>query len=117
MKDLTIEVDTFKKTAQKKINSLFDNLIGLVYDLDKPTIVKLAVPLTQAKYLKNNPLHASQAIVSETDNEVIFSYWLVPNFELHRLILGYGSRMRVVAPQSLVDSIKNELTAMLAAYQ
>ncbi|MDR1780255.1 MAG: WYL domain-containing protein [Tannerella sp.] len=117
MQNLTIETDTFKKTEQKKINSLFDNLIGLVYDHEKPCVVKLAVPPMQAKYLKNNPLHASQAVDSETDSEVIFSYWLVPNFELRRLILGYGSRMRVVAPQSLVDSIKDELAAMLGFYK
>jgi predicted DNA-binding transcriptional regulator YafY len=117
MTNFTIEPDTFKKTAQKKINSLFDNLIGLVYDLDKPTIVKLAVPPTQAKYLKNNHLHSSQAVYSETDDEVMFSYYLIPNLELRRLILGFGSQMRVVAPQSLADSLEEELTAMLAAYR
>jgi len=34
--------DTFEKTEQDRIVKLFDFLIGLVYDMDKPTTLPLS---------------------------------------------------------------------------
>ncbi|MDR0844328.1 MAG: WYL domain-containing protein [Tannerella sp.] len=112
-----ISNQTFEKTEQKRISKLFDHLIGLVYDIDHPTTVKLSVTPGQAKYFKKAPLHASQELESENENEVIFSYWLIPNRELQRLILGYGSQVKVIHPQAFAQQIEEQINEMAGLYK
>jgi predicted DNA-binding transcriptional regulator YafY len=108
---------TFEKTEQKRISELFDNLIGLVYDIEKPTAVWLSVTPGQAKYFKNSPLHDTQEIVEENEKEVIFSYYIIPNRELQRLILGYSSQVKVLKPEWFAKQIEEQIEEMLALYK
>jgi predicted DNA-binding transcriptional regulator YafY len=115
--NVKITDETFEKTEQEHISGLFDNLIGLFYDIDKPTTVELSVRPGQAKYFKKSPLHNTQEIVSENEKEVIFSYWLIPNRELQRLILGYGSQVKVLKPEGFVKQIKEQIREMAVLYK
>jgi predicted DNA-binding transcriptional regulator YafY len=114
---VAISDQTFEKTEQKHISELFDFLIGLVYDIEKPTTVWLSVTPGQAKYFKNSPLHDTQKIVEENEKEVIFSYWLIPNRELQRLILGYSSQVKVLKPEWFAKQIEEQIEEMLALYK
>ena len=115
--NIQISDETFEKTEQKRIVELFDFLIGLVYDMEKPATVEISVTPGQAKYFKKSPLHATQQIVSENENEVIFSYYLVPNRELQRLILGFGSQVKVLKPKRFVEQICGQLEEMRKNYE
>jgi predicted DNA-binding transcriptional regulator YafY len=114
--NIQISDETFEKTEQKRISGLFDFLIGLVFDMDKPTTVEISVTPGQAKYFKKSPLHPTQEMVSEDEKEVIFRYYLIPNRELQRLILGYGSQIKVIKPQSFAEQIKKEIQEMRKLY-
>ena len=109
--------DTFEKTEQDRILKLFDFLIGLVYDMDKPTTVEISVTPGQAKYFKESPLHGTQEIVSETEKEVIFRYYLIPNRELQRLILGYSSQVKVLKPEWFAKQVKEQIKKMAGLYK
>jgi predicted DNA-binding transcriptional regulator YafY len=115
--NLKILAETFEKTDQKRISKLFDSLIGLVYDMDKPTTIDISVTHSQAKYFKKSPLHSSQEIVSETEKEVTFRYYLIPNRELIRLILGYGSQVKVLKPAEFAKQIKKQIKEMASLYK
>jgi predicted DNA-binding transcriptional regulator YafY len=108
---------TFEKTEQERIFGLFDFLIGLVYDIEKPATVEISVTPGQARYFKKSPLHGTQKVVSENEKEVIFQYFLIPNRELQRLILGYGSQIKVLKPQSLVLKIQEQIEEMRKLYE
>ncbi|GHT52570.1 WYL domain-containing protein [Bacteroidia bacterium] len=114
---LEISDQTFEKTEQKRISEVFDYTLGLVFDVDKPTTVVLSATPFQAKYFKNAPLHATQQLVSEDEKEVIFKYWLVPNRELQRLILGYSSQVKVLEPEWFAKQIKGQIGEMAALYK
>ena len=115
--NIKITDETFEKTEQKRISELFDFLIGLVYDMEKPTTILISVTPGQAKYFKKSPLHATQEIVSENEKEVIFSYYLIPNRELQRLILGFGSQVKVIQPQRFAEQIKEQIEEMRKNYE
>jgi len=115
--NIKISDKTFEKTDQDRILKLFDFLIGLVYDMDKPTSVEISVTPGQAKYFKKSPLHDTQEIVSETEKEVIFSYYLIPNRELQRLILGYSSQVKVIKPEWFVKQMKEQIEEMAVLYK
>ena len=82
----------------------------------QPKKVLLAFSAYQAKYIKTLPLHKSQVIVSENDNEVIFGLFVAPNYELLQRILMYGKEVRVLEPESLANQVKDILTESIKKY-
>jgi predicted DNA-binding transcriptional regulator YafY len=117
MTHIQISDETFEKTERTRILSLFEFLIGLVYDIEKPTTVDLLVTPMQAKYFKKTPLHATQSIISESEEGVVFRYYLIPNRELQRLILGYGSQIKVLKPEWFVKQLREQMEATMALYK
>lgn len=59
----------------------------------------------QARYVKQKPLHHSQKILKETDNELTISLFLQNNFDFRMELLSYGDAVTVIKPESL----KNQL--------
>ena len=117
IKKVAVEKARFDAKEREKALALFDNVIGLVYNMSLPTTVKLAVSSSQAKHFQSVPLHHSQQIETKTKDEVIFSYFLAPNRELQRLILGYGSQVRVLAPKEFAKQVEQEVKEMLKKYK
>jgi hypothetical protein len=70
-----------------------------------------------APYIITKPLHHSQQIVETLPNGVIISLQVQLNFELEREILGFGDRIKVIAPERLKRRIKETLEHALDLYQ
>jgi predicted DNA-binding transcriptional regulator YafY len=115
--NIEISDKTFEKTEQKRISELFDFLIGLVYDIEKPATVEISVTPGQAKYFKKSPLHATQEIIFENKNEVVFSYYLIPNRELQRLLLGFGAQVKVLQPEWFAEQMKLQIEEIRKKYE
>jgi predicted DNA-binding transcriptional regulator YafY len=117
IKNLEVEKTKFPAKERNAVTHLFDHTIGLVYDMKKAETVHLSVTAGQAKYFKNVPLHHSQQIVAEHADEVVFSYFLTPNRELQRLILGYGTQVKVLKPAWFAQQVEDEIKMMLRKYK
>lgn len=96
--------------------SYYAHVIGLNHDGGRCEEVVLATDLLTAKYMKSLKWHVSQEVVSEDDEEVVFRMYVQPNFELKQKILSQGGNMRVLAPEGLVNEIKQELKKTLKGY-
>lgn len=70
----------------------------------------------QGEYLKTMPLHASQEIMKDTPEEIIFKVRLKPNWEFMMELLGYGEYVEVLEPASLRDDLQKRLKAALKMY-
>jgi predicted DNA-binding transcriptional regulator YafY len=55
--------------------------------------------------------------MTENTEEVIFSYFLTPNRELQRLILGYGAQVKVLQPAWFVQQVEDEIKMTLRKYK
>jgi predicted DNA-binding transcriptional regulator YafY len=113
MNSLKISEETFIPILENPA-SMFDSVIGVA--IMEPVIVELAFSYQQAKYIKTLPLHQSQEIVSENNDEVIFRYFVATNYELVQRILMYGNEVRVLKPENLIDDIKYILKESLNKY-
>lgn len=107
----SLRVSTKKFTKQKNIQvkEHFANMLGIDSQSETREIVQLAFTPFQAKYIETLPLHWSQEKIKENDDEVIFEYYLLPNYELIQKILSYGNQVRVVQPKFLVKEIRKIL--------
>jgi predicted DNA-binding transcriptional regulator YafY len=69
-----------------------------------------------APYVITKPLHHTQKLLKEDVDGKVFSIKVIMNYELERELLGFGAKLRVLAPRILVKQIKEQLSRTLASY-
>ncbi|HUR12823.1 MAG TPA: WYL domain-containing protein [Flavitalea sp.] len=82
----------------------------------KPETVELSLTPLQSKYVLSQPLHASQKIISESEQEVKISLEVYLTQELVMTILGLGAGVKVLKPKDLVQTITDEIKKMNELY-
>jgi predicted DNA-binding transcriptional regulator YafY len=113
--NLEVLSETFKP-KMKHPKDAFDEVVGLVYSQSKVEDVILSYTAEQGKYIKTQPIHSSQKIIIDDENEFRIQLRVRPNYELQEQILKQGERVRVLEPEWLRDDIKNRLKAALQNY-
>lgn len=113
-----LKITDKKFIPDKKLNPLanFDNVVGVVYSLHPIIDVILSFSPDQGKYIKTLPIHDSQKIVVDTENELRISLRVSPNYELVQRILMYNQFVKVLEPKFLADEIKQRLKESLKNY-
>jgi len=116
IENLEIKTETFK--ADKKLNpiEMFNKTIGLVYSENTIQTIVLSFTPTQGKYIKTLPLHPTQKILIDDENECRISLEIIPNYELTQQILKYGETVKVVEPQWLTNEIKEIFKRTIEKY-
>ena len=113
--ELEVLNDSFKPRI-KHPKEVFDKLIGLVYENEEVEEVILSFDPFQGKYIKSLPLHNSQKIIEDNEQELLISVRIIPNYELEEQILKHGERVKVIKPEWLRDSIRDRLKNALEKY-
>lgn len=113
--DLEVLSESFKP-KMKRPKEMFDNIIGLVYEAEKVEEVILSYDPFQGNYIKTQPLHSSQKILVDDDNELKISIRVIPNYELEEQILKQGERVKVLEPEWLREVVKSRIRAAMDKY-
>ena len=97
----------------------YSNIIGVTLnDGLKPRQIEIWLDANQAPYVLTKPIHHSQKTIQENeDGSMVIELLMVPNFELERMILGFGSGLEVLKPMSLRNTIEQNLMAALKRYE
>lgn len=114
--ELEVTDKIFKLKKEWKASENFSHIIGVTYEGKRADIILSFDPF-QGKYIKTLPLHSSQQIIADNNEEFKISLDVVINHELIQRILMYGENVEVVTPVSLRREIKRVLTESLAFYQ
>ncbi len=95
----------------------FDDMIGVskVKD-DKPVEVKLLFSKKQAPYIQTKPLHSTQKQRIFEDGTLEVRINVILNNELETRILSFGEKVKVIAPNSLVNSISERVKLLSEKY-
>ncbi|MHC1690437.1 MAG: helix-turn-helix transcriptional regulator [Bacteroidales bacterium] len=88
----------------------------IIPDDIKPEEVILSFDSMASKYIKSMPLHNSQKILMDSENELIVSLNLCVTFDLVVEILSYAEHVKVIQPQSLTDQVVNSLKNSISMY-
>ncbi len=133
-----------KKEGGESIMTLaLDRIIKITFDLNKPYIgadfdpdkyyentigvtvlrevdivdVELRVDKQNAPYIMTKPFHPSQEMIGEyPDGAILVRLKVHHNFELERLILGFGDSITVLKPRRLRQKIKKKIEQAFANY-
>ncbi|KPK83076.1 MAG: hypothetical protein AMS27_13350 [Bacteroides sp. SM23_62_1] len=95
----------------------FKNTIGVISPQGPPPEIRFAVRKRQAQYLITQPLHESQEIINEEDDEVIFKLVVHPTYELITLLMGYREELRILEPENVKKDFIVALQNTLKRYQ
>lgn len=114
---LAIANDTFSVSEGFNANDYFKYSFGIsVSNNLKPEEIILEFSAQQAEYIKSQPLHHTQQIISESGEKSRVSIRVIPSFELKAQLLSYGSTLTIIAPEWLKQELREELRAALHNY-
>lgn len=109
----------FAHPKNKDPKSYFKHSFGIISPdhsaPDEPVI--LSFNAFQGKYVKSLPLHASQEVIKDDENEFVIKLHIHATFDLEMQLLSYGNNVKVLAPESLKNTIRERIQLSLAQYQ
>lgn len=102
--DRVISVITTEENFDKiEFNSskYFKHSFGITVSEKEPVEVIITFELKQAFYLKTLPIHPTQKIIKETENQLMIKVIVKPSYEFFSKIRSYGSGATVISPESI----------------
>ena len=108
--------DTKFKPVAYNVEKEFQHAFGVeTYEAAEKVVLEFSNK--QGNYIKTFPLHQSQRIVEETEDTVIIEIFIHTTYVIKMELLKYGSNVKVIAPISLQNDIKNRISEMSNLYQ
>ena len=117
---MDISISKVKFTYPENLNpkDYFENSFGITTGVDTALEeVVLSFETHQGKYIKSLPLHKSQQVVEENDDELIVKLKVHFTFDFEMQLLSYGENVKILKPESFKQRIKKRLENTLTQYQ
>lgn len=115
--DLEITKRKFQFPNDFNINDHYKYCFGIISpNGHKPQEVILSFDPFQGKYIKSLPLHESQQILIDNEEELRIKLTLFVTHDFFMELLSYGENLKVIEPESLIKDIKNSMQATLKQY-
>jgi predicted DNA-binding transcriptional regulator YafY len=115
--DLVITKRKFQFPIDFNINDHYKYCFGIISpNGHKPQEVILSFDPFQGKYIKSLPLHESQQILIDNEDELRVKLTLFVTHDFFMELLSYGENLKVIEPESLIKDIKNSLQETLKQY-
>jgi predicted DNA-binding transcriptional regulator YafY len=115
--NLEIRHEKFEYPTDFNPEEKFEHAFGIITDGTKPVKIKLWFSQSQADYIKSLPLHHSQKVVSENENECIIELYLSPTYDFVMELLSIGKEVKILEPESLKKEIIERLEANIKQYK
>ncbi|WP_431244242.1 WYL domain-containing protein [Flavobacterium sp. P21] len=105
------------KTDTTDWEEYFEEIIGVSKPIgDEVTEVKLVFDKEQAPYIQTKPVHSTQRNKILDDGALEIRINVIINYELETRILSFGEKVKVVAPQTLVECISKRIKLLNDRY-
>ena len=115
--DLEITKRKFQFPNDFNINEHYKYCFGIISPNDhKPQEVILSFDPFQGKYIKSLPLHESQQILIDNEDELRIKLTLFITHDFFMELLSYGENLKVIEPESLINDLKSTFKNVLKLY-
>lgn len=84
---------------------------------NNPETVQLSAKPLKAKFFVSQPLHNTQTVISEGNEETVFEVKLHITHDFVMELLSHGSEIKILKPHSLKETIVNELQQSINQYK
>lgn len=98
-------------------NDHFKYSFGITVNDAEQIEVILSFNQMQGFYLKTLPIHSTQRILIDSEDEFRISVTAKPSWEFYEKILGYGGKVKVISPQLVIDTLKSIAGQIIKRYE
>ncbi|WP_225036079.1 helix-turn-helix transcriptional regulator [Winogradskyella sp. SM1960] len=95
----------------------YKEVIGVTVSNSRAERIQFKIDLKNTPYVITKPFHSSQRMIEKTNDGVIFNIFVQINFELERLILGFGDSIEVLKPLKLRNRMLKKLKTSVKNYE
>jgi|NGEPerStandDraft_6_1074524.scaffolds.fasta_scaffold29634_2 predicted DNA-binding transcriptional regulator YafY len=114
---LNITAKKFQFPADFDITEYFKHCFGIIRPNNTtPQEVILSFDPFQGKYIKSLPLHESQVIIQDNEDELLIRLTIYVTHDFIMEILSYGESVKVIKPDNLIDNLKTSYQDALNLY-
>ena len=117
VKSMDVTGKKFRMKTGFDVDELFATSFGIYLPGGKAQIITFKCSESEAKFLRDLPIHSSQEEVRKEGDNVIFSIYVCPDKNLIMEICKHGSRIEVLSPAEVRDAVRNELMMAAAQYE
>jgi predicted DNA-binding transcriptional regulator YafY len=103
--DLAIDGDAYYK-----------EVIGVTVANTRAQRIQFWIDKKNAPYVITKPFHKSQRLIKHTEDGVIFNILVQVNYELERMILGFGDSIEIQKPEKLRNRMITKLQNAVSKY-
>lgn len=94
----------------------YKEVVGVTVSNSRAQRVQFWIDKKNAPYVITKPFHASQRTIETREDGTIFNIFVQVNFELERLILGFGDSIEVLKPLKLRERMQKKLRTAIRNY-
>lgn len=117
MSNLQISTEKFIPPTDFNLAERLHYCFGILApNANEPSDVILSFEPFQGQYIKSLPLHHTQHILIDNEEELRISLKIFITFDFIQELLSYGKTVKVIEPQSLIKEIKKIYTKTLLKY-
>ncbi|NLU39763.1 MAG: WYL domain-containing protein [Bacteroidales bacterium] len=118
LNNLEISKKKFTKPTDFDVNELYKNCFGIIGPEEGQSVQDVLLSFTpfQGKYIKSLPLHESQEILKDNEQELLVKLKLYVTFDFVQELLSLGSNLKVISPDSLIEEMKSAYSSCLTQY-
>lgn len=118
MKEIRVSKIAYLPNSFVHAEDYFRDVIGVTVFSNQPIeTIELEFSGTIAPYVRTKPLHRSQQILEQEEGgKLVVQLQVAVNPELVSLLLSYGSEVKVLAPASLSQQIRDTAARMVRLY-
>lgn len=116
MTDIKATGEKFNIPSGYKLEKYIDPEIG-VWHSESFYNVSLLFHKDIAQHAKERKWHHTEKKTVNADGSVLVQFVTSQIYDLRRLVMSYGSKVKVIEPAELIEDIKKELSAMNKAYE
>lgn len=118
IQNLLITNQMFENPKNFNANDMFKHCFGIINpDESKPEEIILLFESMQGKYIKSFPLHESQSVIRDTDEEYRIKLTLFITHDFIMELLSYGESVQVIKPEKLKKALRSSYSAALKLYE
>lgn len=116
--DFEITRRHFAPPENYNANEAFKYCLGVInFEDAEPQEIILSFDPHQGKYMKSFPIHESQAILIDNDEEIRISLFLDITYDLVTEILSHAERVKVISPKRLIKEVQQRHEKAFNQYQ
>jgi predicted DNA-binding transcriptional regulator YafY len=116
--DLDISKSKFKEKYNIDLEEKFKNFFGVLGSNEsEPQTVELQFNYEQGQFVKTYPLHHSQKILREEEDNVVLQLKIFITYDFVMELLSFGKNVKVLRPKTLIETVKQSLQKTLKLYK